>query len=743
MKKTKLLVVSCFVLLLILSLGYGKTVSAKDVVSFEDQNQKKMIIDYENKTVTFEEGVLEDNVLYQENLRLPDDFTLVIPASMRQISKYGYREAKEIKLDPANPYFTVKDGILYNKQMTEIILLTKSVHTLKIPSTMSQFEFTPCVNVKKLIIPKECKELKLPNFSKDYALESVEVEAGNPSYSVKDNCIYNKNMTELYFCPSQGEGSKLVLPNTVKKISFFTLADNKRIQSIVLSKNLEKIEYMQWVDHLKNLKEISISSSNKYYSTHKGVLYDKKKKTLLIYPLAKKDKKYEMPSTVTAINKDSCFKNDHLVSLILPAKLKTFSCPVKVAEILPKLKEVKVSSKNKYFSQVKGVLYNKKKTKIVCFPPQMEKTTYSLPNTVKSFQEAYLYQSKVKKISLGKSFKKWVSDENQIAGVYRNKLESVTVSSKNKYYSSKDGILYDKKKGSIELIPYNYQGKTMKIPDSVSTLKGTLRGKNVKKLAIGKKLKKIDKIDLPNLQTVSVSSKNSSFKVKDQVLYNKKMSKIILFPAKRKSATYNMPDSVKEGKISQNTYVQSIAIGKSYHGIFAGEDGVIQDDVKDEPYWHTQPKLFTKLKEIKVSESNLYYTSVNGVLFSKHKRDLYWYPEAKKNEELIIPKETKNVWHGNTMLYNSCLKQISIESGNDSFQYEDGILYQKLTGTTKYNEICAIVGGLEYENFIIKSGISEILVDINAFRDKIKNITVIDNRYYYLENAILYKRYID
>ena len=76
---------------------------------------------------------------------------------------------------------------------------------------------------------------------------------------------------------------------------------------------------------------------------------------------------------------------------------------------------------------------------------------------------------------------------------------------------------------------------------------------NVKNISIGKNVSSLpetegfvmeDGSSLKKLQSFSVSSKNSNYKAKGGVLYNKKMTKLIKVPENYKKDTYKMPATV-------------------------------------------------------------------------------------------------------------------------------------------------------------------------------------------------------
>jgi len=73
----------------------------------------------------------------------------------------------------------------------------------------------------------------------------------------------------------------------------------------------------------ENLEEINVDPANQKYSSDKGVLYDKEKKTLIVYPAGKKDLSYTLPASVQKIGTLAVEQQKHLTDLTIPEALKS------------------------------------------------------------------------------------------------------------------------------------------------------------------------------------------------------------------------------------------------------------------------------------------------------------------------------------------------------------------------------------------------------------------------------------
>ena len=104
------------------------------------------------------------------------------------------------------------------------------------------------------------------------------------------------------------------------------------------------------------------------------------------------------------------------------------------------------------------------------------------------------------------------------------------------------------------------------------------------------------------------------------------------------------------------------------------------------------------LVEINVSSNSETYSSQNGVLFSKDKATLYFYPQAKSGESYTIPNTVNNIqpaaFSDNTKylkhiniganlenifgyFYCKNLESINVDNNNKNYSSEDGVLFNK------------------------------------------------------------------
>ncbi len=165
-----------------------------------------------------------------------------------------------------------------------------------------------CKNLTKITIPgslTSIESLDTLNWNSADALSEIIVSENNIFYSSQDGVLFNKNKTELIFCP-QGKSGIYSIPYGVTKIDAEAFIDSSLttviipesitsidscsffrcgMKSITIPKSVTNIgaEAFWW----SNLRTINVSDENTKYSSYDGCLYDKEKNTFILCPPAK------------------------------------------------------------------------------------------------------------------------------------------------------------------------------------------------------------------------------------------------------------------------------------------------------------------------------------------------------------------------------------------------------------------------------------------------------------------------
>ena len=373
----------------------------------------------------------------------------------------------------------------------------------------------------------------------------------------------------------------------------------------------------------EKLKSIKVDHNNTVYSSKDGVLFDKKMKQLLCYPINKKENSYVVPSTVTKIDSYAFYCCKNLTSIKVPSSVTSIGAHA--FEDCKSLKKVTLSN---------GIKTIEKQTFYLC--KQLE--TITLPTKLKRIN-AYAFYSckKLKSIEIPKS----VTVIEEQAFEYCKGLTSITIPSGVKVIdfatfmgcSNLTSIKLHKGLSIIEENAFSdcVKLKSITIPDSVTTIGSYafVNCEQLKSITIPKSVTSIGRVvftGCDKLASINVSGKNKKYASKDGVLYNKNFTTLVNYPIGKKNASFSIPSTVK--KVNYDAIVWCVYLKSLY----------VSKNVKEIEIFGC-----TKLSKISVDKNNKTYTSVDGVLFNKKKTLLYVYPAAKKDTSYTIPNSVKTI----------------------------------------------------------------------------------------------------
>lgn len=196
--------------------------------------------------------------------------------------------------------------------------------------------------------------------------------------------------------------SSVKIPSTVTSIGSFAFYKCKLLSTIKIPSNVTMIgeDVFQLCTALR---EIKVSAKNSVFTDILGVLYSKDETQLITYPAAKATK-YVIPEGVTTILKDAFKGCSQLTSVTISKTVTTigafafYGCSGLTSISIPKsvtsigglafgvcsgLSKFAVSADNLNYSDIDGVLFNKKMTQLIVYPAA-KSAVYRVPNGVKT-----------------------------------------------------------------------------------------------------------------------------------------------------------------------------------------------------------------------------------------------------------------------------------------------------------------------------------------------------------------------
>ena len=134
---------------------------------------------------------------------------------------------------------TIADGALFNVFCGP----TENIKTISLPNSLiriGDLAFNGCTSLTEITIPASVEQIGDYAFLGCESLTSINVDPNNKFYSSENGVLFNKNKTELIYCPKQSSGEYTV-PNSVKTIKSFAFA-NSGTERIVINRTNVKLE---------------------------------------------------------------------------------------------------------------------------------------------------------------------------------------------------------------------------------------------------------------------------------------------------------------------------------------------------------------------------------------------------------------------------------------------------------------------------------------------------------------------
>lgn len=203
--------------------------------------------------------------------------------------------------------------------------------------------FNGCSKLTSFTIPASVTSIGASVFGGCSALQAFSVNGSNANYSSQDGVLFDKERTELIRYPAAKTNTSYTVPSTVTAIDSSAFNYNSKLTSLTIPDSVTSIGGSAFsgctvlatvnmgagVDSIGTnafsnctaLEQFTVSSDNQSYSSDDGVLFDKGKTALIIYPAKKTAASYAIPATVTSIGNYAFYKNTSLTSVNLPVSV--------------------------------------------------------------------------------------------------------------------------------------------------------------------------------------------------------------------------------------------------------------------------------------------------------------------------------------------------------------------------------------------------------------------------------------
>ena len=296
--------------------------------------------------------------------------------------------------------------------------------------------------------------------------------------------------------------TEAVIPNEIYgiKVSIiekYAFSGCTKLTKITIANSVENISVLAFED-CDYLNSINVDADNAVFSSLNGVLFNKNKTVLMTYPCGKTDTTYKIPDGVKAVFLPAFLDCANLENIYIPSglesigryafsgckKLQSITLPNTVTSIgegafsfCYSLESFAVENDNPVYSAADGVLFNKDKTTLICYPSAKEDASYVVPRSVTSIDRwAFSVCTKLTNITLpygltSIGYDAFLGCENLKNIILPNTVSSIGDSAFLGCKSLESIILPNKIKEIEEETFYGCSSlKSVNIPESVSTI---------------------------------------------------------------------------------------------------------------------------------------------------------------------------------------------------------------------------------------------------------------------------------
>lgn len=573
-------------------------------------------------------------------------------------------DLESIDVDENNPYFRSIDGVLFTKNNEVLICYpcNKKGRTYIIPDGtkgLADYAFANS-HLEVVFFPKSLIGINIHTFCKS-KIAYIVISEENEIFSSIDNVIFSKDKETLVYYPPANTSSEYHIPDGTKNIVFSCFCDceptKSNLKKIFLPKSVKNIE--ESFCFCESIESIEVDKQNETFSSVDGALFTKDYSTLLCLPRGFKGRSYSVPYGVKFIAKYAF--NGDLEQIYLPSSFIDFEQSEMYDYKFIRVKyPLNIDKWNIAYESLDGVLFLKSNVlgrpgELIAYPSEKISSSYYVPEGTYSITAfAFIYNNYVNEIHLPKTLKKI----NIPAFFCCWKLSSINVDEKNKKYSSLEGVLFSKDRKKLIYYPQNKPQKIYDVPKGTECIL-PFAFKALECLETINLPDSVNKIKLPNfniyrLMAINVHKNNPCYCSVDGVLYSKNREKLIFYPREKGRKEYIIPKETKQ------------LLDFNIDDYDLKETGFLFNITRE--VWDS----FSNLEAIYVDRNNAYYCSIDGVLFSKDRQMLLYYPENKKQKSFMIPPETQDI------LYKFLdLEEIDVDKNNPYFCSVDGVLYSK------------------------------------------------------------------
>lgn len=195
-------------------------------------------------------------------------------------------------------------------------------------------------NVTSISIPDTVTEIQWNLFVNDSMLTRILVSESHPTLATIDGVLFSKPDKRLICYPPARTDSSYELPQGIQIIGEAAFIDASNLKSISIPDSVTRIDRFAFAfcngltsitlpdgitamgdnpfASCESLTSICITDNNLSLATINGVLYNKKDKRLIWYPMTRNDTSFTIPNGITSIGSMAFYSCSKLTSISIP-----------------------------------------------------------------------------------------------------------------------------------------------------------------------------------------------------------------------------------------------------------------------------------------------------------------------------------------------------------------------------------------------------------------------------------------
>lgn len=259
-------IVSCFT-------GIAAPAAGTSSSSSNDfQIQDGVLMKYNGKggKVTIPDSITKINSTAFYNCKELTEIT--IPSTVTQIGDsvfLGCSKLSKINVSNKNEAFCSENGVVLNKDKSKLIMCPPAFPqtTFQVPKTVtgiSESAFLGCSGLTNIIISDNVTEVPTISFTGCNKLATISVSTANKYFSSESGILFNKDKSQLLFCPVAFPQKVYLIPNSVTSVGDAAFEYCYKITNLTIPGSVTKIGYaafagctqLSTVTYQSNLTEI-------------------------------------------------------------------------------------------------------------------------------------------------------------------------------------------------------------------------------------------------------------------------------------------------------------------------------------------------------------------------------------------------------------------------------------------------------------------------------------------------------